>query len=69
VWLLAHQLGFFYADGTLTRLSRRVLALVAGGGLAAMIALTASGLYPVSMVGNGTDRFSNMSPRPSPSWP
>jgi hypothetical protein len=62
VWLVAHQLGFFYADGTLTRASQRALALMAGGGLATTIALTASGLYPVSMVGNGTDRFSNMNP-------
>ena len=62
VWLVAHQLGFFYADGTLTRASRRALALTAGGGLVGMIALTASHRYPVSMVGNGGDRFSNMNP-------
>lgn len=62
VWLLAHQLGFFYADGTLARASRRTLAAIAGCGLAAMIGLTVSGLYPLSMVGNGGDRFSNMNP-------
>jgi fucose 4-O-acetylase-like acetyltransferase len=61
-WLVAHQLGFFYADGTLTRMSRRGLAIMAGAGLAALVVFTASGLYPLSMVGNATDRFSNMSP-------
>lgn len=62
VWLMAHQLGFFYADGTLTRLSRRALAGMAAAGLAGMVALTLSHLYPVSMVGNPGDRFSNMNP-------
>ena len=62
VWLVAHQLGFFYADGTFTRLSRRAAAGMAAGGLAALVVLTGSGLYPVSMVGNKGDRFSNMNP-------
>ncbi|MBU1228204.1 MAG: acyltransferase [Actinobacteria bacterium] len=59
VWLLAHQMGFLYADGTLTR---RVSAVLAIGGVGAMIALVALGPYPGSMVGLSTDEFSNMDP-------
>jgi hypothetical protein len=59
VWLAVHQLGFCYADRTL-RL-RHGWAL-AGGGLAAVVALTALGPYPVSMVGMPGERISNMSP-------
>jgi hypothetical protein len=59
VWLLAHQLGYFYASGTL---SRRVAALLAGGGFGALVALTAWGPYPTSMVGMPGERMSNMSP-------
>jgi peptidoglycan/LPS O-acetylase OafA/YrhL len=61
VWVLAQQLGFFYADGTLERLSRRALAGLAAAGLAGLVALTGTGLYPPSMVGLPGDR-SNMSP-------
>jgi hypothetical protein len=59
VWLLAHQLGFLYADGVLTT---RVGRWMAVGGLAAMVALVNLGPYPGSMVGLGTDEFSNMDP-------
>jgi fucose 4-O-acetylase-like acetyltransferase len=59
VWLFAHQLGYFYASGTL---SRRFAWLLAGGGLAALVGLTAYGPYPVSMVGMPGERISNMSP-------
>lgn len=62
VWLFAHQLGFLYADGTLAGWSRRAHAAMAGGGLAALVALTASGAWPPSMVGLPGDRVSNMSP-------
>jgi hypothetical protein len=62
VWLFAHQLGFLYADGTLPGWSRRAHAAMAGGGLAALVALTASGAWPPSMVGLPGDRVSNMSP-------
>jgi len=61
VWVLVQQLGFFYADGTLQRLSRRALAGLAGAGLAGLLVLTGTGLYPPSMVGLPGDR-SNMSP-------
>ncbi|HEX6674337.1 MAG TPA: acyltransferase family protein [Actinomycetes bacterium] len=61
VWVLVQQVGFFYADGTLTRLSRRALAGVAAAGLGGMVVLTGTGLYPPSMVGLPGEP-SNMSP-------
>jgi hypothetical protein len=67
VWVLVQQVGFFYADGTLTRLSRRALAGLAAAGLAGLVLLTGSGLYPPSMVGLPGEE-SNMSPRRSASW-
>jgi peptidoglycan/LPS O-acetylase OafA/YrhL len=61
VWALVQQVGFFYADGTLARLSRRRLAGLAAAGLAALVVLTGPGPYPASMVGlPGQD--SNMTP-------
>jgi hypothetical protein len=62
VWLLAQQLGFFYADGSLTRVARRHLFAIASGALAVLAALVAFGPYPLSMVGLPGDRISNMSP-------
>jgi fucose 4-O-acetylase-like acetyltransferase len=62
VWLFAHQLGFLYADGTLTAWPRRAHAAMAAGGLAALAGLTASGAWPASMVGLPGDRVSNMNP-------
>lgn len=70
VWLLVHQLGFFYADGSLLRLDRRQAALLALAGLAALILLTNLGVYPRSMIGTDAEffglkpieRISNMGP-------
>ncbi|GAA2519685.1 acyltransferase [Pilimelia columellifera] len=62
VWLALHQLGFAYADGTLTRGGRRAAALMAAGGLTAVLGLTVFGPYPVSMVGMPGAKVSNMSP-------
>lgn len=62
VWLVAHQLGFFYADGTLARARRRTHLAIALGGLAALLVLTHVGAYPKSMVSTGFERGSNMSP-------
>jgi hypothetical protein len=59
VWLAVHQVGFLYADG---RLTRPIAIGFVGAGLAATVALTAYGPYPVSMVGLPGDRLSNMSP-------
>ena len=61
VWFFAHQLGFWYADGTLVRGGRRLALALAGGGLAALVLLTTVGRYPVSMVGLPGER-SNMDP-------
>jgi peptidoglycan/LPS O-acetylase OafA/YrhL len=61
VWALVQQVGFFYADGTLTRLSRRALAGLGAAALAGLVVLTGTGLYPPSMVGLPGDD-SNMSP-------
>jgi fucose 4-O-acetylase-like acetyltransferase len=61
VWALVQQVGFFYADGTLTRLSRRALAGLGAAGLAGLVVLTGTGMYPPSMVGLPGEE-SNMSP-------
>ena len=62
VWAGVHQLGFFYADGTLQRGGRRLALLLTGGGLGAVLLLTTVGPYPVSMVGVPGEAMSNMSP-------
>jgi fucose 4-O-acetylase-like acetyltransferase len=62
VWLFAHQLGYFYADGMLTALSKRSLALIGTGSLATLAVLTGSGIYSPSMVGMETEAASNNSP-------
>ncbi|MDQ4095746.1 MAG: acyltransferase [Actinomycetota bacterium] len=62
VWLLAHQLGYFYADGDLPRLSSRALWALAGTGLAGLVVLTNIGVYPRSMVGTDVEALSNMNP-------
>ena len=62
VWLFAHQLGFFYADGSLTRRSRLQLAGTAVAGLLALVALTQLGPYSTSMVGVSDGRVSNNDP-------
>ncbi len=62
VWLLAHQLGFFYADGTLVGAGRRAYLALAGVGLVGLIVLTNIGVYPRSMIGTDVERVSNMNP-------
>ena len=61
VWTLVQQVGFFYADGTLPRLSRRALAGLATAGLGGLVLLTGTGPYPPSMVGLPGEK-SNMTP-------
>ncbi len=51
VWLLPHQLGFFYADGRLKNMARRVAVGTAGVGLAGLVVLTTVADYPTSMIG------------------
>ncbi len=62
VWLLAHQLGFFYADGSLIRAGRTLHGKLAVGGLLALVVLTNIGIYPRSMVGTDIEQISNMNP-------
>jgi hypothetical protein len=62
VWLFAHQLGYFYADGTLARLPSPMLLAGVSGGLAALVLLTRFGPYPLSMVGLPGESISNMNP-------
>lgn len=62
VFLFAHQLGYFYRDGTLVRIGRRGQAAIMIGALTTLALLTAGGVYPHSMVAVGRDRFSNMFP-------
>jgi fucose 4-O-acetylase-like acetyltransferase len=62
VWLLAHQSGFFYGDGTLQRLGARVHAGMVAVGLAGMIGLVTIGTYPVSMVEVPGEPVSNTAP-------
>jgi len=61
VWLFAHQLGFFYADGTLLKLSPKHYLGMAAGGLALLVFLTTYGPYSSSMVGLVNER-SNTNP-------
>jgi fucose 4-O-acetylase-like acetyltransferase len=62
VWLFAHQLGFFYADGSLVDAGARLHAAMAAAGLIALVVLTNIGTYPRSMVGTDVERISNMNP-------
>ena len=62
VWLFVHQVGFFYADGSLTKLSRRVFGVTAAAGLGALVLLTNIGVYSRSMVGVTGDGVSNNDP-------
>lgn len=62
VWVFAHQLGFFYADGSLGRISRGRLAAVGVGGVGVLAALVLLGPYPASMVGLPGAAMSNMNP-------
>ena len=62
VWLFAHQLGFFYADGTLTRLSARFFTASAASALGVLVVLTNISVYSRSMVGVTGDGVSNNDP-------
>jgi hypothetical protein len=62
VWLFAHQLGFFYADGSLTKLSRRTFVMCAVAALGVLVMLTNFSVYSRSMVGVTGDGVSNNDP-------
>jgi hypothetical protein len=62
VWVLIHQFGYFYRDGTLRRLDHAGAAglVVVGAGMLA--AITTLGPYPRSMVATPGQEFSNILP-------
>jgi fucose 4-O-acetylase-like acetyltransferase len=62
VWLFAHQLGFFYGDGSFTKRTHPQLVAIAAAGLLALVALTQLGPYSTSMVGVSDGRVSNNDP-------
>lgn len=68
VWVLVHQIGYFYADGSLLAAGARTWWLLVAGGLAGLVVLTNLDLvtgelwYPRSMVGVDIEPVSNMSP-------
>ena len=62
VWLLAHQLGFFYADGSLVRAGARTHRAMAAIGIGLVAILTTMGPYANSMVGTASNEASNNSP-------
>ncbi|HEX2149985.1 MAG TPA: acyltransferase, partial [Actinomycetota bacterium] len=61
IWLFAHQLGFFYADGSLLRLGRKAYLAMAAGGLGSLVLLTTVADYSSNMVFNVHGR-SNTNP-------
>lgn len=61
LYVLAQQLGFCYRSGSLLRIPRRWLVLWAAGALSALVAATASPVWPTSMVGLPGEP-SNMTP-------
>ena len=50
VWLIPHQLGYFYADGSLRRLSVTACAGLATTGLVMLAVLTSLSYYPRSLI-------------------
>lgn len=52
VWLALQQIGFFLADGTIDRLSRRSRALGGAAALCALIATFVSGIYSPDLIAN-----------------
>lgn len=68
VWVLVHQIGYFYADGSLVRAGPRLWWGMVATGLVGLVLLTNLDLvtgelwYPRSMVGVDIEPVSNMSP-------
>lgn len=69
VFLFPHQLGYFYADGRLTRLPRWAFGAMAVTGFVTMIALTnlyrvfpGIGVYPRSLLGTDVGTVTNTNP-------
>ncbi|NUT50073.1 MAG: hypothetical protein HOV94_22595 [Saccharothrix sp.] len=60
--LLLQQLGFHYADGSLHRISRRVLGALAVAAVPVLLGLITFGGYPRTMMPLPGERSSNLSP-------
>ncbi|MEV0680677.1 phospholipase A2 [Actinosynnema sp. NPDC050436] len=60
--LLLQQLGFYYADGSLPRVSRRVLGALAPATVPVLLALITFGGYPSTMMTVPGEPGSNLSP-------
>ncbi|WP_312167916.1 acyltransferase [Microbacterium sp.] len=52
VWLALQQVGFFLADGTVDRLSRRIRGIVGAASLTALTATFLSGVYSPDLIAN-----------------
>lgn len=62
VWLLIHQLGYLWADGTLRGLSTRQSAGLVGLGLLGLVASTSLDVYPRSLVATPGTEISHLTP-------
>jgi hypothetical protein len=62
VWLFAHQLGYWWRDGTLLAHGRRAPIALAAAGFAGLVLLTSTGTYSHSMVAVQGEAMSNMNP-------
>jgi surface polysaccharide O-acyltransferase-like enzyme len=51
VWSVPHQLGYFYADGRMKKLSLTACAVMAAGGLLLLVVLTSLPVYPRDLFG------------------
>lgn len=62
VFLFAHQLGYFYRDGTFERIGRRGQLAIVLGAIAGLVVLTSLPVYPRSMVATQEADLSHMWP-------
>lgn len=61
-WLFPHQLGFFYADGSFSRLSLKTVVGMSGLGLAGLISSSGMGVYAPAIGKVHALAISNMAP-------
>lgn len=66
IWLFAHQLGFWWNDGTLTAMRRDGHVAIALFGLVGLVVTTNLGVYPRSTVAVEGEWLSNMFPTTAP---
>jgi len=62
VWVLCHQLGYWWRDGSLVAGGRRTAGALVVTGLGTLVLLTQLGPFPRSMVAVDGERVSNMFP-------